>query len=260
MTPRVTRLILVAAVTAPVLAGCGGVGARLTFTDTEKVKVSEIVLTGGSGDVMVRTAEINEVRISRVIHRNSDPGKTYAIKGSVLTVDTDCGSNCSVTYDIEAPAGVAVRGELRSADIGLTGVGKTDVTVASGNIMVTKATGDVRAKATSGDIDVVDSTGTATVLSTSGDVRALNITGAVEARTTSGDVDVKLATVSSVIAHATSGNVNVIVPAGSYKINTVRSGSGDTNIIGVTNDPAAKNVIDIAAASGDASVSAAPAA
>lgn len=260
MTSRVTRLILVAAVTAPVLAGCGGVGARLTFNDTEKVKVTEIVLTGGSGDVMIRTAAINEVKITRVIHRNSDPGRTYEIKGTVLTIDTDCGDNCSVTYDIEAPQNVMVNGELRSGDIGLTGVGKTDVTVTSGDIMVSKAKGDVRVKATSGDVNVVDSTGKTTVASTSGDVQALNIDGVVDARTTSGDVDVRLIKANSVTAHATSGDVNVIVPAGSYRINTDMAGSGDARIVGVVNDPAATSVIDMSAASGDATLSAAPAA
>jgi DUF4097 and DUF4098 domain-containing protein YvlB len=259
MTSRVTRLILVAAVTAPVLAGCGGVGARLTFNDTEKVKVTEIVLTGGSGDVMVRTAAIDETRITRVIHRNSDPGRTYEVKGTVLTIDTDCGDNCSITYDIEAPENVIVRGELRSGDIGLTGVGTTDVTVTSGDIMVSRATGEVRAKATSGDINVVDSAGAATVLSTSGDVRALNIGGAVVARATSGDIDVQLTKANSVTAHATSGDVNVIVPAGKYQIRT-DTGSGDARIVGVINDPAAKSVIDMSAASGDATLSAAPAA
>ena len=258
MTSRVTRLILVAAVTAPVLAGCGGVGARLTFNDTVAA-VNEIVLTGGSGDVMIRTSAIKETKITRVIHRNSDPGRTYEIKGSVLTIDTDCGDNCSVTYDIEAPAGVAVRGELRSGDIGLTEVGATNVTVTSGDIMVSKAKGDVRAKATSGDINVVDSIGKVTVLSTSGDVRALNIDGAVEARTTSGDVDVQLTEVNSVTAKATSGDVNVIVPDGKYQIRTATA-SGDAQIVGVVNDPAAKSVIDMSAASGDATLSAAPAA
>jgi hypothetical protein len=256
MTSRVTRLILVAAVTAPVLAGCGGVGARLTFNDTEAA-VTEIVVTGGSGDVLVRTSAIKETKITRVIHRNSDPGRTYEIKGSVLTIDTDCGDNCSVTYDIEAPAGVAVRGELRSGDIGLTGVGATDVTVTSGDIMVSKATGAIRAKATSGDINVVDSKGKTTVLSTSGDVRAMNIDGEVVAQTTSGDVDVQLVTAHSVIAKATSGDVNVIVPEGKYQI---RVPSDDAQILGVTNDPAAKNVIDMSAAAGDVTLSAVPAA
>ncbi len=259
MTSRVTRLILVAAVTAPVLAGCGGVGARLTFNDTEAA-VTSIVLTGGSGDIMIRTSAIKETKITRVIHRNSDPGRTYEIRDGVLNIDTDCGDNCSVSYDIEAPLNVAVSGELRSGDIGLTGVGKSDVTVTSGDIMVSKAKGDVRAKATSGDISVVDSTGRATVLSTSGDVRALNIDGGVEARTTSGDVDVHLTKANSVIAHATSGDVNVIVPAGSYKINADITGSGDNRIVGVINDPAAKFLIDMSAASGDATVTAAPAA
>jgi hypothetical protein len=80
------------------------------------------------------------------------------------------------------------------------------------------------------------------------------------ARTTSGDVDVQLTKVGSVVAHATSGDVNVIVPPGSYQIRTDAVGSGDARIVGVINDPAAKSVIDMSAASGDVTLSAVPAA
>jgi DUF4097 and DUF4098 domain-containing protein YvlB len=259
MTSKVTRLVLVAAVTATALTGCGGVGARLTFSDTEKVKVTEIVLTGGSGDVTVHTAEVAETTINRVIHRNSDPERSFRIAGTVLHVDTDCGSNCSVNYDIEAPVGVTVRGELGSGDISLIGVKGADVAVASGDINVLRATGKVRARATSGDVEALDSTGAMTLQVTSGDVRALNITGAVDAKSTSGDVDVNLATANSVTARATSGDVTVIVPAGKYQVRT-EAASGDARTMGLVNDPASKLVIDVSAASGDATVSAAPAA
>ena len=259
MTSNVTRAVLVGAAAVTVLAGCGGVGARLTFNDIEKVKVTEIVLTGASGNVNVRTAAVTETTIQRIIHRNSDPGQSYRMEGSVLHIDTDCGEDCTVDYDIQAPAGVTVSGELRSGDVGLTGVAATDITVTSGDIMVAKAAGPVKAKTTSGDVNVLDSTGAVTIESTSGDVRAMNAGGPVSALATSGDVDVKLSAAASVSAGTSSGDVTVLVPAGSYLV-AAAAASGDAAIVGLVNDPAAKNVIDVNASSGDATVTAAPAA
>ena len=257
---RALTIVLLAAASAAVLAGCGGVGARLTFSDTEKVKVTEIVMTGGSGDVTVRTAAINETRINRIVHHNADPGQTYRLDGTVLHIDTNCGHDCSVSYEIEAPTGVAVRGELRSGDVGLTGVGATDVTLTSGDIMVRGATGTVQAQSTSGDITVMDSKAAVTIQATSGDIRAMNVGGGpVSARVTSGDVDVKLTEANSVTAEANSGDVNVIVPAGSYRVGA-DTGSGDDRVVGIVNDPSAKNVINVHTGSGDATISAAPAA
>jgi DUF4097 and DUF4098 domain-containing protein YvlB len=253
---RAVALVLSAAGAATVLSGCGGVGARLTFNDTE-VKVSEIVMSGRSGDVAVRTAPITETRINRVIHRNSDPGRTYRVEGTVLYVDTDCGRNCSVAYDIEAPAGVTVRGEVTSGDLALDGVGATDVKLTSGDVMIRNATGAVRVQGTSGDITVLDSVGT-TIRTTSGDVRAMNIAGPVSAAVTSGDVTIKLITAASVAARTTSGDVDVIVPPGSYAVTADSTGSGDQQVVGVVDDPKAKNTIEVSTSSGDATVSAAP--
>jgi putative adhesin len=259
LSRRAAAVVLTAAATAGVLAGCGGVGARLTFNDTEKVKVSEIVMTGQSGDVAVRTAPIAETRITRVIHRNSDPGPSYRMEGSVLHIDTDCGRNCSVSYDIEAPTGVTVRGEITSGDLALDGVGATDLKLTSGDVMVRNSTGDIRIRGTSGDINVMDGKGATTIETTSGDVRAMNVAGPVTAKVSSGDVNVRLTTAASVAAETTSGDVNVIVPTGSYRIAS-GVGSGDERIIGVVNDPESKNIIDVRTRSGDATVSGAPAA
>jgi len=249
--------VLLAAATATVLAGCGGVGARLTFNDTEKVKATEIVMSGGSGDVTVKTAAITETRISRIIHRNSDPGETYRMDGTVLHIDTDCGSDCWVSYVIEAPTGVAVRGELGSGDIDLTGVGSADVNVSSGDIQIKDATGAVKARASSGDIDVLRPRGTTTMRATSGNVRVVDASGPVTATATSGDVDVIMAVARSVTAEASSGNVDLVIPAGSYRVVT-DTGSGDAEIRGIVNDPAATVVLDLHAGSGDVTVTAAP--
>jgi len=257
LSRRAAAVVLTAAAAATVLAGCGGVGARLTFNDTEKVKVSEIVVNGNSGDVAVRTASIAETRISRVINRNSDPGPSYRMEGSILHIDTDCGRNCSVSYDIEAPTGVTVRGEITSGDVTLDGVGATDLKLTSGDVMIRNAAGDVRVRGTSGDITVLDGKGATTIETTSGDVRAMNVAGPVTAKVSSGDVNVKLSAAASVAAETTSGDVNVIVPTGSYRIAT-GFGSDDERVVGIVNDPESKNIIDVRTNSGDATVSGTP--
>jgi hypothetical protein len=251
--------VTIIAAAAAALAGCGGVGARLTFNDTVKTKVTQIVMTGGHGDVMVKTAKVPETQITRVIHRNSDPGETFKVTGSVLSIDTDCGHNCSVQYEITAPEGVAVAGKLSSGDIGLTDIATANVTVQSGDIAIQGATGEVKLTATSGDITIADTSGPATIQTTSGDLHGLNVGGPVTAKVTSGDVELMLSTAASVTAHATSGDVKVIVPAGPYQVRT-RTGSGDETLAGITNDATAKNMLDVGTSSGDVSIVAAPAA
>ena len=253
---RAGALTVVAAATAA-LAGCAGaLGARMTYNDTEPTKITEIVLSGGDGDVSITTAAVTETTIRRVIQRSSNPGESYRVTGSTLTIDSSCGHGCSVSYEIQAPTGVAVRGGLRSGDIHLSDVGAADVRVNSGDLTVRNATGPVQLRATSGDIRVLDAKSTVQVQSTSGDVEAMNIGGAVDLRVTSGDITAKLATAASVTAQTTSGDIDVLVPSGSYRIVT-NTGSGDAGVVGLTSDPAAKNVIDVRTGSGDARVSAA---
>ncbi|MCA2217840.1 DUF4097 family beta strand repeat-containing protein [Jidongwangia harbinensis] len=260
LTRRTGALAVLATAAATVLAGCdNGVGARLTFHDTEKVKVSEIVMAGGSGDVAVKTAAITETRITRVVHRRSDPEPSYRLEGTVLHIDTDCGRNCTASYQIEAPAGVKVRGELRSGDVALADVGAADLKVTSGNIAVAGSTGAVQVKTTSGDIVVHNARAGATLNATSGDLRVMNANGGpVNARTTSGDVEVRITEAASVTAHTTSGDVEVLVPSGAYQVRT-NTNSGDAEVAGVVRDPASKNVLDIKTSSGDATVAGLPA-
>jgi hypothetical protein len=245
--------LTLAAATTVALAGCGGVGAKLTYDDTEKVKVTAIVIDGGSGDVLVKTAAINETHIKRIYRVSADPDESYRLDGSELHIANRCGHNCQVSYEIEAPVGVAVRGELTSGDVNLTDVGATDVTLTSGDVMVRGATGPVKIKATSGDITVDDAASGVTVDATSGDVHAVNVTGPVVAKVTSGDATVKLNTPASVTAQTDSGDLMVSVPAGSYQLRT-HKGSGDLNIAGLANTANAKNIIDVRVGSGDLTV------
>jgi hypothetical protein len=249
--------VVVGGVALTALAGCGsGVPTRLDFSDTEKVKVTEIVVTGGSGDVVVRTAPIAETRINRVLTYRDvhEPGATYRLAGTVLTVDTDCGRTCSVSYDIEAPAGVAVSGELGSGDVTMTNVGSTDLQVGSGDINLVGATGAVTLGTRSGDIRVRDLTGASQLSATSGDIDGSGLGGgAIVADAKSGNIQLKLSRPGSVTAKATSGDITLVVPDAAYQVRT-SANSGDSNV-DVPNDAAGKFVLDVHANSGDVTVS-----
>ena len=58
-------------------------------------------------------------------------------------------------------------------------------------------------------------------------------------------------------AEATSGNVNVMVPAGQLPGRRPTPVPATTEIVGIVNDPAAKNVINVRTGSGDVTISAA---
>jgi len=256
---RAGAITLVAAASAA-LAGCGGgIGATLTFNDVVKEKVSKIVLDGSSGDVKVSPSTTPETKIIRIVHSNTDPGVSYTLTGSELHLSTSCGRNCRVSYQIEAPAGVAVIGELRSGTVDLTGVSSADVRVSSGDIEIRGATGAVTARAISGNVRITDSKGPATLEAASGDIQAINLGGNVTATATSGNIDVKLDTPASVTAAASSGDVNLIVPAGAYQVRA-QANSGDRTVNGITEDATSKNVLDVRASSGDVTLTAAPAA
>jgi DUF4097 and DUF4098 domain-containing protein YvlB len=265
MTPILARragAVTLIAATAAALAGCGGgIGARLTYDDIEKAKVSEIVLTGGSGDVTVTTAAVAETRIKRIVRTDgsADPETSYRLSGTVLTLDTSCGHQCQVSYEIQAPAGVSVRGKLGSGTLALSDIAGADVTVGSGNAAIDRASGTVSVKSGSGDIVANDLRGETTLVAGSGNVEAHGLAGgkAVRAQTGSGDVTVELTEVASVTARAGSGDVELLVPDGAYQVKT-RNGSGDAAVLGVSDDPTAKNVIDVQTGSGDARITAIP--
>ena len=234
------------------LAGCDTLSfRRLDFDNTEKVKISRITVLPGAGDVVVRAAgQSPEVRVKRVLRYQGDqPDARYEIKGDELILDTDCGDRCSISYEVTAPEGVAVRGETGSGNVELTRVGPVEIRLGSGNVTVTGGTGPVRAVTGSGNIEVADVAGPVNLRASSGNISAAGIGGQVDAEASSGNVTVELTRPASARAHASSGDVTLIVPAGRYQVRS-RTGSGDDHVE-VANDPAASLVLDVGTGSGN---------
>ncbi|WP_329103315.1 DUF4097 domain-containing protein [Micromonospora sp. NBC_01699] len=253
---RIVTAVTAGALTLGILAGCDDLTVgqrRLDFDQTEKVKIAKIVVAPGSGDVVVSTAAVSDVRIKRVVrYRGSEPGSTYVIEGSELRIDTDCGSRCGVSYEIVAPTGVSVSGENGSGDVELSDVGDVDVKVGSGDITLIGATGTVRAQTGSGDIDLGRIGTAATVRTGSGSVNGHGLGGTVDATTGSGDIILALDTAGSVNARASSGSIELTVPDGAYRIRSATS-SG-TARSRLADDPSAVNRLDLETGSGDITI------
>jgi hypothetical protein len=248
MSRRVALVLAAASMAA--LAGCDGVvGARMTFDDVEKAKITDIVLSGGSGDVLITTGSVTETRVKRVIRGSTDPGPSYQLTGSTLNVSTDCGDNCHVSYEITTPAEVALRGALRSGDIAADNVGAVDLKLTSGDVMINGAAGPVSIVATSGDLLVSDAP-SLTVELTSGDLTGERIAGPIKARSTSGDMTLDLSAPASVTATVHSGDLTLMVPEGAYQVRA-DAASGDAITEAVRNDPKATNILDLQTRSGD---------
>lgn len=236
-----------------VVAGCDNLSfRRLDFDNTEAVKITSVRVLPGAGDVVVRaTGAPGSVRVKRVVrYQGGEPRTAHRIEGEELVLDTDCGPRCSISYEVTAPPGVAVKGETGSGDVDLSRAGAVDLQVGSGDVRVAGATGPVRVETGSGDIEVVDVATAVTLRASSGDISARGLgDGGVDAEANSGRVTLELAEPASVRAHASSGDVELVVPAGSYQ---VRSDVGSGNVeVAVPNTPGAPLVLDLSTGSGD---------
>ncbi|MFY1672619.1 DUF4097 family beta strand repeat-containing protein [Plantactinospora sp. WMMB334] len=252
-TAATGALVLVALLAS---AGCDGVAEqRLTYNRTEDVKITEIEVSPGSGNVVVRTGAVKNVRIERVVqYRGGQPDDaTYRIEGTKLFLDTDCGRHCGVSYDILAPAGVTLRGENGSGNVTLTALAEVDIRVGSGHISVTDASGPVRAETGSGRITLNRLPGPVSARAGSGSIEGRSLgAGKVSAHTGSGSIELTLAAAGSVQASASSGSIDLTVPAGDYQVRA-HADSGSTDVR-VRNDPAAKDVLDLETGSGSITV------
>ncbi|MFC4017781.1 DUF4097 domain-containing protein [Micromonospora sp. GCM10011542] len=239
------------------LAGCDNLSfRRLDYDDTESARITTIQVLPGAGDVVVRgTGTASEVRIKRVVrYQGGEPDNTrYEIKGSELVLDTDCGSRCSISYEVIVPEGVAVQGETGSGDVELTRVGAARFRLDSGDLRVNGASGPLDLETRSGNIEVTQAAATVRLRATSGDIAARRLAAGVDAEATSGNVTVELDAPASARTHASSGDVTLLVPAAKYRVRT-STGSGDARVT-IADDPAASLSIDASADSGNLTIS-----
>ncbi len=205
-------------------------------TKTYDQTITSIKLDAHSGDVSVQgQTGITKTTVVRTIkyRDGSAPTQdTYRFDGGVLTLAGDCGDNCSIDYQVTAPAGLPVSGQTTAGDISLTKVGTVDVGT------------------TSGDVDLSDVTGTIKAHTTNGKVTGTGLRGGgIQANTTNGAVELTLAEAVDVTARTTNGQIRMVVPDDGYRVSTdTHNGSRK---IRITDDPAGKHTLDLNTDNGD---------
>ena len=131
------------------------------------------------------------------------------------------------------------------------GVGEVDVELGFGDIRVREVSGAVGARTGSGEVTLVHVAGPVDVQSSSGSISGSGLSGPVVADTSSGDVVLKLTRAQEVRASTSSGDVDLTVPAGRYRVDT---GDDEGADIEVVDDPDARYALELDTSSGDIAV------
>lgn len=210
-----------------------------TFEDDAKLpeQVKSVRLAGSSGAVKLRSKQtVTKVSLHRSIEFDGDkPTKrTYDVENGELVL-RGCGDDCSVSYTVDLPPRVAVRGSTSSGGISLSGVGKVNVTTDAGAV----------------DLDDVD--GSVAVRTTNGRINGRGLKGeGLRAETSNGAIDLILSTPQDVRAKTSNGAVSVTAPDGHYNVSATTS-NGRKNI-GLRDDPSGDNRLDLSTANGSITV------
>ncbi|MBB5154457.1 DUF4097 family beta strand repeat-containing protein [Saccharopolyspora phatthalungensis] len=204
--------------------------------------IANIRLLPGSGGVTVRHAPGGggqvEQRVQRWDGAPPPPGDQlyHRVEGKTLVLDTDCGQNCSVDFDVTLPDQVAITGELGAGSLDVTGMASVRAEVGSGSVDVRQIDGPLDVRTGSGGVRLDDLGGTVAVETSSGGIEGRNLRGGeVTAKTGSGQIELGLLAPGSVQADSGSGGIELVVPQNTYRVE-VETGVGESRI-DVPQDP-----------------------
>ncbi len=216
--------------------------------------VTEVHITGGSGNVTIIGDGTTGVDVSRTARYGTEsPGNSMGVAGSTLNLNTDCGRQCSASYEVHVARGVRVTGGNNSGNVTARGVSTVELRLDSGNITVAGATGDVTVAADSGNIEVSDIGGAVKATVSSGNIDGRDLRGGqIALEADSGTIEVTVPGTGNLTARADSGNVTVRLPDGCCRIRTeVQSGRVRVD---VRDNPQSTYLVDLRADSGNIEV------
>lgn len=252
-TPRVVRrtLTVVAAVIAVLLVAQGTVSLLQlatrhtttevdTYTGVRALVIeddSDIRLTSGpAGSPLEVRAKVSESLTAPTRH-------VERADGGVLRLSSSCSpgffaSFCSVDYDVRVPAGTAIRARTSAGD------------VVAQNLRTSLP---VELHSSAGDITVIGAVTPALRLSTSaGDVRASGVRADdVVGDTSAGDIRLSmLGLAETVDARSSAGDVNLVVPDATYRLET-STDAGTVDDQEIRTSPTASRSIRAVTSAGD---------
>ncbi|UYB41424.1 DUF4097 family beta strand repeat-containing protein [Streptomyces sp. Je 1-4] len=232
---RFIGIVAMAGIGACALSACGLLPGK-TFQDDARVpkKITSIRLDSGSGGLTVHGGKGGgTASVHRAVsyHGDRPEGATHRVEDGVLVL-AGCGTNCTVDYTVEVPAGIPVSGETSSGAVELTKVGPVKMTTTSGDIQLDGVAGAVDARTSNGRITGRGLSGART-----------------SAETSNGAIDLTPATAQNVRARTSNGEITVQLPKGPYRL-SAETDNGEKHI-GIAQDPAARFHLDLTTSNGD---------
>jgi DUF4097 and DUF4098 domain-containing protein YvlB len=208
----------------------------------------ELIVDSGSGDLNARG-------LIGGVHLATSSG-TIEVEGVAGETSLDTGSGDIRGRDLDVPVLTAT---TSSGSIEIGGdAGEASLETGSGDIRALGLTASsLTAIASSGTIAVEGVTGETYLETGSGDINSESLsTAALTASTSSGSVTLALMDAPTrVEVSIGSGDAHLVVPEGAYAID-LDSSSGDEEVVGLTQDPAAASSIVVHTSSGSITVAA----
>jgi DUF4097 and DUF4098 domain-containing protein YvlB len=235
---RLLTTVVAAGIGMSAPSACGLLPGE-TFEDdtTLSQKIKSVRLESRSGGVRLQGKEtVTKVSVHRTIQFDGDRPKkaTHRVENGVLVLG-GCGKDCSVTYTVDLPPRIPVSGSSKDGGVSLSGVGKVDVTTASGAVDLNGVEGPVDVRTTNGRING----------------RALK-GDRITAETSNGAIDLAPATPQDVRARTSNGAISVTAPAGTYNV-SAKTSNGHKKI-GVRDDPSGDHDLDLTTSNGSITV------
>ncbi|MFE1174430.1 DUF4097 domain-containing protein [Streptomyces sp. NPDC058773] len=241
---RFIGVVAMAVTGACALSSCGLLPGK-TFQDDATVsrKITSVRLDSGSGGLTVHGGKGGEgvkggrgggaVSVHRAVsyHGDRPEGATHRVKDGVLVL-SGCGTNCTVDYTLDLPAGIPVSGRTSSGAVELTDVGAVKMTTSSGDIRLIGARGAVDARTSNGRITGRGLSGPS-----------------IAAETSNGAIDLSPATAQNVRAETSNGAIRLRLPKGPYRV-AAETDNGEKHIA-VPQDPAARFLLKLTTSNGD---------
>ncbi|GAA2077293.1 hypothetical protein GCM10009801_33310 [Streptomyces albiaxialis] len=183
---RIMGLAVLVAAGAAGTSACGLLPGE-TLEDDAKVseKITAVRLDNSSGDITLRGEKgARDVSLKRKVeYRGDEPGTTHRVEDGVLVLK-GCGDDCEVSYTVDLPAGLPVKGGTSNGDITLHAMGTADVRTSNGEVETRGMTGrSLRAETSNGSLDLSTATPQ--------DIRAETSNGGVTVRPAKGPYRVK---------------------------------------------------------------------
>ncbi|MER7013123.1 DUF4097 family beta strand repeat-containing protein [Saccharopolyspora sp. NPDC000359] len=217
--------------------------------------VDRVQLGDGAGSVEIRYVPGGRGEVTQRVERwgaalwGGDDEVVHRVEDGELVLDTSCGWNCEVSYQVALPAPVPVAGELGSGSLTVVGMRSVQAEVGSGSIDLRAISGPVTARTGSGSVHVRDVDEPVEVRSGSGRIELVDLGGRVEAETGSGEITGADLRGAEIVADSGSGSIELRLPADRYRVST-DTGSGDADVR-VAQDPSASKQLTLSTGSGE---------